>query len=175
MRERHYTGFWRLGAIIQIHILFLGIMALSGCNDSHNTSPSPQGTPNATPKMEDLSFSQLLEGLSEHFQGASGGVQQALGPQGEVIQERTKEEVEKLFRWEYRVVDVEVSLTADELERRLTELGNEGWECFDIAPSGQTSSGQNSSGQNSSGQTSRATCKRRPRSAINYLKLIPGL
>ncbi len=160
MRERHYTGFWRLGAIIQIHILFLGIMALSGCNDSHNASPSPQGTPNSAPKMEDLTLSQLLAGLGEHFQGASGGVQQALGPQGEVIQERTKEEVEKLFRWEYRVEDVEANLTSDQLEKRLTELGNEGWECFNIAPSGQSS---------------RVTCKRRPRSAINYLKLIPGL
>lgn len=160
MRKRHYTGFWRLGAIIQIHILFLSIMALSGCNDSHNTSPSPQGTPNAAPKIEDLTLSQLLAGLGEHFQGASGGVQQALGPQGEVIQERTKEEVEKLFRWEYRVVDVEANLTADELEKRLMELGNEGWECFNIAPAGQST---------------RVTCKRRPRSAINYLKLIPGL
>jgi hypothetical protein len=110
--------------------------------------------------MEDLTLSQLLAEVGEHFQGASGGVQQALGPQGEVIQERTKEEVEKLFRWEYRVVDVEANLTADELEKRLTELGNEGWECFNIAPSGQSS---------------RVTCKRRPRSAINYLKLIPGL
>lgn len=164
MRERHYTGFWRLGAIIQIHILFLSIMALSGCNDSHNASSSPQGTPNSAPKMEDLTLSQLLVAVGEHFQGASGGVQQALGPQGEVIQERTKEEVEKLFRWEYRVVDVEANLTADELEKRLTELGNEGWECFSIASSEQTR-----------GQTSRVTCKRRPRSAINYLKLIPGL
>lgn len=160
MRERHYTGFWRLGAIIQIHILFLSIMALSGCNDSHNTSPSAQETPSAAPKMEDLSLSQLLAGLRDQFQDAAGGVQQALGPQGEVIQERTKEEVEKLFQWEYRVVDVEASLTADELERRLTELGSEGWECFNIV---------------SSGQNSRVTCKRRPRSAINYLKLIPGL
>lgn len=164
MRERHYTGFWSLGAIIQIHILFLGIMALSGCNDSHNTSPFPQGTPNATPKMEDLTLSQLLAGLGEHFQGASGGVQQALGPQGEIIQERTKEEVEKLFRWEYRVVDIDTNLSAQELENRLTELGNEGWECFSIASSDQAR-----------GQTSRVTCKRRPRSAINYLKLIPGL
>lgn len=160
MRERHYTGFWRLGAIIQIHILVLSIMVLSGCNDSHNTSPSPQGTPNAAPKIEDLTLSQLLAGLGEHFQGASGGVQQALGPQGEVIQERTREEVEKLFRWEYRVVDIDANLTADELQKRLTELGNEGWECFSIAPSGHDS---------------RVTCKRRPRSAINYLKLIPGL
>ena len=160
MRERHYTGFWRLGAIIQIHILFLGIMALSGCNDSNNTSPPPEETPDAATEGNDLTMYQLVAEIGERFRGASGDVQQALGPQGEVIQERTKEEVEKLFRWEYRVVETEGTISAEEFEERLSELGEQGWECFDIT---------------TSAQVTRVTCKRRPRSAINYLKLIPGL
>ncbi len=107
-----------------------------------------------------MTVSSLMETFSQRIQGASGGMQQALGPQGEVIQERTKEEVEKLFRWEYRVVETEVGIAAGEMEKRLSELGNEGWDCFHIsnAPEG-----------------TRITCKRRPRSALTYLQLIPGL
>ncbi len=160
MRERHYTGFWSIGAIIQVHILLMGILILTGCNDStnrSNTTPSPADNRTAA---NPLSVPQLLQSLSQQVQGASGGVQQALGPQGEVIQERTKEEVEKLFRWEYRVVETERTMTAADFEKRLGELGSEGWECFNIS---------------TSAETTRITCKRRPRSALNYLKLIPGM
>lgn len=159
MRERHYTGFWRQGAIVQMCTLVLGAFILSGCNDSKNqTQSGAVATPGAA-VSDELSVSKLLGSLTERVQGASGGVQQALGPHGEVIQERTKEEVEKLFRWEYRVVDIDSTLPAPDFEKRLSELGNEGWECFDIA---------------TVSTTTRVTCKRRPRSAIAYLKFIPG-
>lgn len=160
MRERHYTCFLRQRAIIQIRLLSLAAALLTGCNDSTNTSQSSAAaTPPAT-QIDDLSLSKLLGSISDRVQGASGGVQQALGPQGEVLHDLTKDEFEKLFRWEYRVVDVEGSETAADFEKRLMELGNEGWECFSIAPSASAT---------------RITCKRRPRSALGYLKLIPGL
>lgn len=160
MRKRHYTGFWRQGAIVQMCTLILGLFVLSGCNDSTNqTQSGPAPTPGA-PAGDELSVSKILGSLTERMQGASGGVQQALGPHGEVLHERTKEEVEKLFRWEYRVVELEASLSAPDFEKRLGELGNEGWECFNIS---------------TTVTSTRVTCKRRPRSALEYLKFIPGL
>jgi hypothetical protein len=87
-------------------------------------------------------------------------MQQALGPHGEVLQDLTKDEMEKLFRWEYRVVDFQGTEPAADSEKRLTELGNEGWECVGFIPSPPAT---------------RVICKRRPRSALGYLKLIPGL
>ena len=160
MRERHYTGFWRIGAIIQVHILIIGILILTGCNDSSNGSAAGASSSATVEPDKGLTVPEFLESLSQRVQGASGGVQQALGPQGEVLQERTKEEVEKLFRWEYRVVETEASMATADFEKRLGELGNEGWECFHIT---------------ATSETTRITCKRRPRSALNYLKLIPGL
>ncbi|MEY4668424.1 MAG: hypothetical protein RL518_1123 [Pseudomonadota bacterium] len=160
MRKRHYTGFWSIGAIIQAHILLLGIIMITGCNDSSNGSPGTAATTSPSPAGDPLTLSQLVEKMGQRLQGASGGVQQALGPQGEVIQERTKEEVEKLFRWEYKVVETESGIAAADFERRLGELGNEGWECFHIS---------------TSPEAARITCKRRPRSPLTYLQLIPGL
>jgi hypothetical protein len=160
IRERYYTGFWRIGAIIQVHILIIGILILTGCNDSPNGSVTGASSSGNVEPGKALGVPEFLESLGQRVQGASGGVQQALGPQGEVIQERTKEEVEKLFRWEYRVVETEATMAAADFEKRLGELGNEGWECFHIT---------------TSPETTRITCKRRPRSALNYLKLIPGL
>jgi hypothetical protein len=160
MRERHYTGFWRIGAIIQVHILLLGILMITGCNDSPESAGGPTQAASETPTTEPFTLPKLVESLRQRFKGASGGVQEALGPQGEVIQERTKEEVEKLFRWEYRVVEIEAGLSAASFEKRLGELGTEGWDCFHIA---------------TSPETTRITCKRRPRSALTYLQLIPGL
>ena len=160
MRMWHYTGFWRQRAIIQIGVFAIAVLLLTSCNNSPNTNQAPEkGTPSAT-QIDDLSISKLLGEISEHVQGASGGVQQALGPHGEVLQDKTKDEVEKLFRWEYRVVDIEASDSAADFEKQLMELGNEGWECFSIAPVVNAT---------------RVTCKRRPRSALTYLKLIPGL
>jgi hypothetical protein len=160
MRERHYTGFWSFGAIIQVHILVLGVLVLTGCKDSSNDAiTSPASAPTAS-AIEGVTVSSLLENLRERVQGARGGVQQALGPQGEVLQELTKDEVEKLFRWEYRVVETETAIAAADFEKRLGELGSEGWECFHIEDFRETT---------------RITCKRRPRSALRYLQLIPGL
>lgn len=159
MRERHYTGFWRQGAIVQMCTLVLAVFILTGCNDSKNQAQSGAAATPGAPQSDELSVANLFGSLSERVQGASGGVQQALGPHGEVLQERTKEEVEKLFRWEYRVIELEATLPAPDFEKRLSELGNEGWECFDIA---------------TVSTATRVTCKRRPRSALTYLKFIPG-
>lgn len=160
MRERHYTGFWRQGAIVGIATIVWCLGSLTGCKDSGNGAPA---APTSTPQQvtqPGLSMDALLTALERRVQGASGGVQEALGPHGEELQARTKEEVDKLFRWEYKVIDLPSGITAPELETRLAELGTDGWECFSIIPSAHIT---------------RTTCKRRPKSALNYLKYIPGL
>lgn len=160
MRKRHYTGFWSQRAIIQICLFSIAISPLTACNDSTKTAqPVAAATPPIT-QANDLSLARLLGEISERVQGASGGVQQALGPHGEILQDKTLDEMEKLFRWEYRVIDLEGSQAAADFEKRLTELGNDGWECFDIT---------------TTANNTRITCKRRPRGALAYLKLIPGL
>jgi len=160
IRERHYTGFWRQGAIMQILPLLPLLVLVTACNDSSNQQSSAGSATTPTSQVDDLSLSKIIGSISNRVQGASGGVQEALGPQGQVIQEKTKDEMEKLFRWEYRVVDYPTPLAADAFQQNLMDLGNEGWECFNIT---------------SSPSSTRVTCKRRPRSALAYLKLIPGL
>jgi hypothetical protein len=88
-------------------------------------------------------------------------VQNAVAPHADAIQNRTKEEVEKLFRWEYRVVELPSTISSAELELQLSNLGDEGWECFDLA--------------HRPADVTQITCKRRPKSAISYLKYLPGL
>ena len=145
---------------MQMAALVTAIFLITSCNDSNKQQPPLNNATSAAPQPDDLTLSKIIGSISDRVQGASGGVQQALGPQGQVLQEKTKDEMEKLFRWEYRVVDLPDTSAAEEFERRLMELGDQGWECFSISPvEGST----------------RVTCKRRPRSALAYLKLIPGL
>lgn len=91
---------------------------------------------------------------------SSKEVPSSLTFKGEELEAKTREEIEKLFRWEYKVVDLSPSGTADELEDNLNKLGADGWECFHLQPTDKNL---------------RATCRRRPKSAVAYLKLLPGL
>jgi hypothetical protein len=65
------------------------------------------------------------------------------------------EEISKLNRFEYRVVDIEEG-SAAENEQFLTMLGNEGWECF-------------STERLDFVQKQRFYCKRRPATYLRYL------
>ncbi len=160
MRMRHYTGFWTNGAIMALSLLFYSIPALSGCQNDANDETAPPAT-GATPVAQDsLSFQGILDSMSKGLGVSPSQVQEALGPHGDALQAKTKEEVDKLFRWEYRVQDLPADLSAEDMEKRLAALGADGWECFSIVP-GHSST--------------RTTCKRRPKSAITYLKFLPGL
>jgi hypothetical protein len=68
--------------------------------------------------------------------------------------------MDKLFRWEYKVVDLAANQDANEFQGQLSLLGDDGWECFSIS---------------ALLDKTRVTCKRRPKSAISHLKYIPGL
>jgi hypothetical protein len=153
-----YTGFWVKDAITTIACAVLMAITLSACNDSDNTPSAPTTEPTASsPLNNEFSLNSLLNSI----QGAKTGVEQAVGPHAEAVQERTREEVEKLFRWEYRVVEFPTDIPSIELEVKLGDLGTQGWECFHFQAQGSN--------------LTRVTCKRKPQSALSYLKLIPGL
>ena len=156
--DRNYTGFWVKDAITTVACTLLLLTILSACNDSTNT---PVASAPAAPTTAAIPESFSLHSILNSIEGATSGVQDAVGPHAGALQARTKEEVDKLFRWEYKVVEVSTSIQTAELETQLGALGAEGWECFDLQP--QPSN------------VTRITCKRRPKSAISYLKYIPGL
>ena len=153
----HYTGFWVKDAITTVACAVLLSICVSACKDSDNApSAAPvRATPNV-PAAEGFSLNNLLNSI----EGAKSGVEEAVGPHAEAINERTKSEVEKLFRWEYRVVEVPTEISTADLEGKLGELGSDGWECFHM--------------QTQASNTTRITCKRKPRSALSYLKFMPG-
>jgi hypothetical protein len=156
--ERNYTGFWIKDAIATVSCVALLLSSLSACNDSTNpAAQAPQAAPTEVAVAESFSLNSLLNSL----EGATSGVQNAVAPHAGALQERTKEEVEKLFQWEYRVIEVAANMPATDFEGQLAKLGAEGWECFHIAS--QTA------------DSTRITCKRRPKSALSYLKYLPGL
>jgi hypothetical protein len=98
--------------------------------------------------------------LNGTWEDASKSVQENVGPQVEALQNRTKEEMRKLSQWQYKVVEFPAGAKAAELEEELNKLGAEGWDCASLLPNGERL---------------RATCKRRPGSAFDYLKYVPGL
>jgi hypothetical protein len=156
--DRNYTGFWVKDAITTIACAVSLTVLLSACNDSTNApAQAPQTTPTNPPPQEGFSINSILNSLGE----AKRGAQDAVAPHADAVQTRTKEEVEKLFRWEYKVSELPSNLSSSELEARLAELGADGWECFNLheLPVNIT----------------RVTCKRRPKSALSYLKYVPGL
>mgnify|MGYP006280103587 CR=1 FL=1 len=162
MTIRHYTGFWLKDAITTAACVFVAAFGLSACSDSDSEVPT-ESTPAATPQAQsevDDAIGSVLNNLNQQLEKTSDQVQEAMAPHAEEIQARTKDEVEKLFKWEYKVVDMPASSTPSQMERELSELGAEGWECVSIlaVPTGL-----------------RVSCKRKPPSALAYLKYIPGL
>jgi len=162
MTVRHYTGFWLKDAITTAAcILTLG-MSLSACKDSDTPEAEvePAEAKNTPLPSNEISLDSVIQNLNKHLDTASEHVQGMSVPDTEEIHARTKDEVEKLFRWEYKVQDVPGNPSAESFETTLTTLGDEGWECisFQPIPDGL-----------------RVTCKRKPRGALAYLKYIPGL
>lgn len=154
MIERHYTGFLGKHAIATIACGVLFISGVSGCKDSQKNNPrGPVGQAAPTPD----SFS--LHAILNRLEGAGSDVHEAVRPHTDAVQAKTKEELDKLFRWEYKVVEVPLETDASSLQAQLSALGEENWEVVAMT---------------TTEQRNRLICKRRPASAIGYLKYIPG-
>ncbi|MEY4700051.1 MAG: hypothetical protein RL326_238 [Pseudomonadota bacterium] len=158
MIERHYTGFSTKHAIATTACGILFILCVSGCKDSQKSSVATiSGAASATPLSTQDKFS--LDSILTTLEGAGSGVHEAMRPHTDAVQAKTKEELDKLFRWEYKVVEVPITTDTAALQAQLSALGEENWEVVDMSVYGQLN---------------RITCKRRPSSAIGYLKYIPG-
>jgi hypothetical protein len=157
--RRHYTGFLVKEAIATATCVTMLLTVLTGCNDSSNlqTTNSPLPSPTSSPVVnEGFSLNSILNSI----EGAKSDVKEAVGPHADAVQAKTKEEMDKLFRWEYKVVDLAANQDANEFQGQLSLLGDDRWECFSI---------------NAVVDRTRVTCRRRPKSALSYLKYIPGL
>lgn len=160
MTIRHYTGFSLKDAMTTAACALAVALGVSACSDSDSGQSEPiQEAPTASSEP-DLSLDTVLDKLSDQLDRASDQMQGVVGPHAGQIQSQTKDEVEKLFKWEYKVVDLAANITAPQMESELSELGADGWECSSVlsVPTGL-----------------RITCKRKPPSALAYLKYIPGL
>jgi len=157
MAKPNYTGFRLKDAIATNACIATLIILLGACGNPEAQSPAQ---PDPTPQSDDPAGGYSLDSVLDSLGSGLRGVSSNMGPQAEALHSRTKEEFEKLFRWEYRVVDLPGSLPAAEFEGKLGELGMDGWECFSMTPKG--------------GDV-RVSCKRHPPSAMSYLKYDPGL
>lgn len=160
MKMRHYTGFWSKGAIGTLAVLLLIPIFLTSCEDTTKTGTIAPITTGGTPTPSGMNLKAVVDEVSRRLGISPDDVNAALAPHSDALQAKTKEEVDKLFKWEYRVQDLPEKMPAEEFERQLGELGSDGWDCFSIL---------------AESRTMRLTCKRRPKSAITYLKYLPGL
>jgi hypothetical protein len=149
MNRSYYNCFIPQKAIMPIACAAIFLAILGGCkksDSSHQALGAP--TPDES-NSSNLSFQSILNSISS--------ASDALAPHAESLEETTKEEVTKLFRWEYKVIDLDILLSAPAVADTLNELGNDNWECSTGTPVPQTI---------------RFYCKRRPRGALSYLRFV---
>lgn len=96
---------------------------------------------------------ELVEDLKKKAQELGSTVT----PYTDKVGSTAREEIAKLFKVEYQLVELDSSLPSDAIERRLAALGEERWDCATM----QVQNGN-----------LRLLCKRLP---LSYLKLIPYL
>lgn len=153
MVAANYTWFRLKDAIVTTACTVFCIVSLGACGKSEQSGGQ---VPAAAETPSGYSLDSVLDSLETRIRGASATV----GPQAEALHARTKEEWSKLFRWEYHVLDLPADMSAPDFESKLRELGQEGWEVFSVIPGTDGI---------------RVSSKRRPPSAVAYLKYVPGL
>jgi hypothetical protein len=161
MKLQHYTDISLKHAIRTASCTLIGAFCLLACGDNSPTTSGTQpraaeGTATTTTGLDGL-----LNSVQASLDSASSKVQQAVQPHANELQIKTKEQVEKLHQWEYLVEEVPLAAgSAGSLEARLQALGQQRWDCFNI----QTQ-----------GALLQVACKRRPATALSYLKCLSGL
>lgn len=99
---------------------------------------------------------KIANEMNKTLEQTKESLRSVTSPQGS-LQQRTSEEVSKLFSIEYKLEELPNTSTTKAVEDRLTSLGKERWDCFHIEPRALGI---------------RIYCKRVPTS---YLKYLPGL
>jgi hypothetical protein len=72
------------------------------------------------------------------------------------IEKLARDEVDKLMQVEYRVEEVPANISGSILEKKLTTLGEDRWDCFGVHLSAD-------------GSHLKILCKRKPKSYLRYL------
>ena len=95
----------------------------------------------------------------KHFFRRTGDTIQGYTPSSEQISATATKQFQDMFTFEYRVVEVDNAVTAEQLERKLWELGQERWECTQLLERGSSYM---------------IPCRRRPISLLRYaLRFLP--
>lgn len=92
------------------------------------------------------------EALLKEMNRALESVKGSIG--GNELDSLASQEVEKLFVFEYKVIELESEESIDQLNEQLTELGKERWDCFHIEEQAKKI---------------RLFCKRRPKTYLRYI------
>ena len=100
------------------------------------------------PRMEDLKkdINKSLQDVRRFFSDHT--------PSTNEVTQKTSTELNKLFAFEYRVIEIPADMPPIEVEKRLNGAGQERWECFNSCKS--------------EGHV-RFYCKRRPESYLRYI------
>ena len=84
---------------------------------------------------------------------------ESLSSSPEEVSEKASAELEKLFTFEYKVVDFRGDTSSASIQRALNELGQDRWECFQLIPVDAGLA---------------ALCKRRPKTYLRYIpRMVP--
>ena len=99
------------------------------------------------------SIDSIAEELRSTLSKAKEAVK-GLEPVGSDVQNSAKEEVAKLFVFEYRVLNFSKSTPTSEIELEMNKMGKEMWECFDVVPMKDSV---------------QIFCKRRPKTPLRFI------
>ena len=108
----------------------------------------------------DQSSTQTIEelkgGLEKSIESAQRTLE-SLGSDKKSTTGKAVDEVEKLFRFEYQVFKIDRSSGTEEMQNRLSQLGEKRWDCFHIE---------------NLGTEVEVYCKRRPKSYLRYFRAL---
>lgn len=127
-----------------LYALLGGITLISGCNGNSKTE-----------KEVDKVASAISNQIVDQTNKLSEWV-----PSRNEIKKSSTEQIEKTFAIEYKVVDFHTDTTSEQIQKILSDLGKERWDCFSI---------------NTSFDSSKLLCKRRPISALRTIIEAGGL
>lgn len=116
---------------------------LPGCKSDQPTNEKPSPS--------------ILETFNSSVSDISKTIDSSTKETRESVQQLATEELEKLYKYEYKVVSLPASLSDQEMEAQLSELGRERWHCFH----GETVNG-----------STRLICSRLPLSVLKFVPYI---
>jgi hypothetical protein len=134
----------------RLEILGLAVLlSLAGCTSDQTTKQEPSDLEKAVSQLMAQS-GELVEELTPLGQQVGKTVAEG----AKTVGTSATDEVQKLFRWEYKVTDLPAEYGSAEIEVYLNGLGMDRWDCFRVEPVQGTF---------------RVFCKRPPKSPLRYM------